>query len=121
MALDPAAGNKTDGSATPAAVFPRHEQTFPTLTLPEIARMRRFGETRTYRHGERRFETGKPGPGMFVVLSGDVAISQARRARPRHAGHRSGPGQFSRRDRSAQPVIGPATGRTRWPRPGMMA
>jgi thioredoxin reductase (NADPH) len=38
--------------------------------------MRRFGELRTYRHGERLFETGKPGPGMFVVLSGDVAITQ---------------------------------------------
>ena len=59
-----------------AAAFPRHEQTFPTLTPQEIARMRRFGETRTYQHGERLFETGKPGPGMFVVLSGHVAITQ---------------------------------------------
>jgi thioredoxin reductase (NADPH) len=57
-------------------VFPRHEQTFPALTPQEIARMRRFGEVRTYRHGERLFETGKPGPGMFVVLSGHVAITQ---------------------------------------------
>ena len=38
--------------------------------------MRRFGELRTYKHGERLFETGKPGPGMFVVLSGHVAITQ---------------------------------------------
>ena len=38
--------------------------------------MRRFGELRTYRDGERLFETGKPGPGMFVVLSGHVAITQ---------------------------------------------
>ncbi len=38
--------------------------------------MRRFGEIRTYKHGERLFETGKPGPGMFVVLSGHVAITQ---------------------------------------------
>jgi len=57
-------------------VFPRHEQTFPALTPQEIARMRRFGEVRSYRHGERLFETGKPGPGMFVVLSGHVAITQ---------------------------------------------
>ena len=27
-----------------ATAFPRHEQTFPTLTPQEIARMRRFGE-----------------------------------------------------------------------------
>ena len=38
--------------------------------------MRRFGELRRYRDGEALFETGKPGPGMFVVLSGHVAITQ---------------------------------------------
>jgi thioredoxin reductase (NADPH) len=57
-------------------VFPRLEQTFPSLTLAEIARMRRFGELRSYHHGERLFETGKPGPGMFVLLSGHVAITE---------------------------------------------
>ena len=56
--------------------FPRHEQTFPSLTDSEIERMRRFGELRTYRHGEALFETGKVGPGMFVVLSGTVSITQ---------------------------------------------
>ncbi|MGY3602784.1 MULTISPECIES: FAD-dependent oxidoreductase [unclassified Bradyrhizobium] len=56
--------------------FPRHEQTFPTLTEHEIERMRRFGEVRHYSDGEALFETGKPGPGMFVVLSGTVAITQ---------------------------------------------
>ena len=74
--MAPATGSETDGSALPARAFPRLEQTFPTLTPPEIARMRRFGEIRTYRHGEMLFETGKPGPGMFVVLSGHVAITQ---------------------------------------------
>ena len=46
------------------------------LTPPEIARMRRFGDIKTYKPGEKLFETGKPGPGMFVVLSGHVAITQ---------------------------------------------
>jgi thioredoxin reductase (NADPH) len=55
---------------------PRHEQTFPTLTAAEIERMRRFGEIRHFGDGDRLFETGKPGPGMFVVLSGHVAITQ---------------------------------------------
>jgi len=76
MGADNTTENQTNGSAPPAAAFPRHEQTFPALTLQEIARMRRFGDIRTYRHGERLFETGKPGPGMFVVLSGHVAITQ---------------------------------------------
>ena len=60
----------------PGRVFPRLEQTFPSLTNAEIARMRRFGELRQYKHGEKMIETGKPGPGMFVVLSGHVAITQ---------------------------------------------
>ena len=66
------------GSAASAAssAFPRHEQTFPALTPHEIERMRRFGELRRYRDGEALFETGKVGPGMFVVLSGHVAITQ---------------------------------------------
>src|SRR6516165_4111827 len=59
-----------------AAVFPRHEQTFPNLAPAEIERMRRFGEIRSYKHGERLFEAGKRGSGMFVVLSGRVAITQ---------------------------------------------
>lgn len=74
--------------------FPRFEQTFPTLTEAEIDRMRRFGEVLHFKDGERLFETGKPGPGMFVVLSGHVAITQRD-----GLGHvtpviEQGPGQF---------------------------
>src|SRR3981081_4710669 len=76
MGVDPATGSNSDGRAPLAAAFPRHEQTFPALTPQEIARMRRFGELRNYKNGERLFETGKPGPGMFVILSGHVAITQ---------------------------------------------
>jgi thioredoxin reductase (NADPH) len=59
-----------------ASSFPRHEQTFPALTPQEIARMRRFGTIAHYKDGEKLFETGKPGRGMFVLLSGHVAITQ---------------------------------------------
>src|ERR1700733_6300158 len=76
MGVDLATGIKTDVKAPASAMFPRHEQTFPALTAPEIARMRRFGELRSYKHGEKLFETGKPGPGMFVILSGHVAVTQ---------------------------------------------
>ncbi|QOZ42826.1 thioredoxin reductase [Bradyrhizobium sp. CCBAU 53340] len=58
------------------ARFTRPEQTFPALTSAEIERIRNFGELRTYKDGELLFETGKPGPGMFVVLKGHVAITQ---------------------------------------------
>jgi thioredoxin reductase (NADPH) len=76
MGVDPATESKTDGRLSAASAFPRLEQTFPELTAPEIARMRRFGEVRHYKDGETLFETGKPGPGMFVILSGHVAITQ---------------------------------------------
>ncbi len=76
MGIDPATGIKTDIHAAASVMFPRHEQTFPELTAAEIARMRRFGEVRSYKHGEKLFETGKPGPGMFVILSGHVAFTQ---------------------------------------------
>src|SRR5262249_15345912 len=65
-----------DGRGGAARAFERYEQTFPALTPQEIERMRHFGELRTYKDGERLFETGKPGPGMFVVLSGHVAITE---------------------------------------------
>jgi thioredoxin reductase (NADPH) len=73
MSSDITASPATGATST---VFPRYEQTFPTLTHQEIARMRRFGELRAYKPGEALFETGKPGPGMFVVLTGHVAITQ---------------------------------------------
>jgi thioredoxin reductase (NADPH) len=76
MGVDPATESKTDRRLSAASAFPRLEQTFPELTAPEIARMRRFGEMRHYKDGEALFETGKPGPGMFVILSGHVAITQ---------------------------------------------
>ncbi len=74
MGADNMTGDQISGIA--AAAFPRHEQTFPALTPQEIARMRRFGEMKSFQHGEALFETGKPGPGMFVILSGHVAITQ---------------------------------------------
>src|SRR5450432_4789537 len=76
MGVDTTTENKSKGIPSAASVFPRHEQTFPALTAEEIARMRRFGEVRHYKDGETLFETGKPGPGMFVILSGHVAITQ---------------------------------------------
>src|SRR3977135_4480044 len=76
MGADATPENQADRTAAMAAAFPRLEQTFPALTSQEIARIRRFGAIRHYKDGEKLFETGKPGPGMFVILSGHVAITQ---------------------------------------------
>jgi thioredoxin reductase (NADPH) len=93
-----AGGEMTDVSSVNlprgASSFTRYEQTFPTLTSHEIDRMRRFGEERRFRPGEALFEAGKPGPGMFVILSGTVVISH--RDGLGHVTHiiDQGPGQF---------------------------
>src|SRR3989475_8443301 len=54
----------------------RYDQMFPILEPAEIDRLRRFGERRAYGTGERLVATGEVSPGMFVVLSGEVAITQ---------------------------------------------
>ncbi len=89
----------------------RHDETFPTLTASEIERLRRFGSLRKYARGEKLFETGQPGPGMFVVLSGAVAIAQRD-----GLGHvtpvaAEGPGQFLAEigQLSSQPALVDAT------------
>jgi thioredoxin reductase (NADPH) len=55
---------------------PRYEETFPALTSQEIDRLRRYGALRKYSDGEKLFEAGKISPGMFVVLKGQVALTQ---------------------------------------------
>src|SRR5919197_601316 len=54
----------------------RYAQMFPALEPAEIDRLRRFGETRTFGTGERLVETGEVSPGMFVILSGEVTVTQ---------------------------------------------
>jgi thioredoxin reductase (NADPH) len=76
MATDDSENASEGNGGGTARNFVRYDQTFPELTAQEIDRMRRFGEIRTYKDGERLFETGKPGPGMFVLLAGHVAITQ---------------------------------------------
>lgn len=72
----------------------RRHQMFPVLSEPEIARIGRFGQIQHYARGERLFLAGEPGPGMYIVLKGVVAISQRD-----GLGHvvpiaRQGPGEF---------------------------
>ena len=76
MATDDSENASESNGGGTARNFVRYDQTFPELTPQEIDRMRRFGEIRTYKDGERLFEASKPGRGMFVLLSGHVAITQ---------------------------------------------
>jgi thioredoxin reductase (NADPH) len=57
-----------------AVIDARNEHMFPKLSPEEIDRLRRFGEIRHYTSGERLVVTGEISPGMFVIISGAVAV-----------------------------------------------
>ncbi len=63
-------------AATRPIIETRYDQMFPILQPAEIERLRRFGEPRTYGAGERVVTAGEPSPGMIVVLSGELAVTQ---------------------------------------------
>jgi thioredoxin reductase (NADPH) len=54
----------------------RREQMFPVLEPVEIERLRRFGELRSYAHGEALAKVGDPGHGLTIILAGEVEITQ---------------------------------------------
>jgi thioredoxin reductase (NADPH) len=49
---------------------------FPILPPDDIARMRRFGEPVTFAAGERIVRAGDVAPGLIVIVSGQVEVSQ---------------------------------------------
>ncbi len=54
----------------------RHEQMFPVFDGSDVAKLRRFGQLRSYAAGEPLVEVGKASPGMFVILSGQVEVTR---------------------------------------------
>src|SRR5882757_9845432 len=62
-------------SAHPS-IAARHDQAFPTLTPVEIDRLARFGEARSYPQGERVVTAGEVSPGLIIVLSGKIEVTQ---------------------------------------------
>ena len=88
------AGGFEPGVSASWTIRNRFDQTFPILKPEEVDRLRKFGSVRRYKGGEALYETGQPSPGMFVVLSGHVSITQRD-----GLGHvtpivHEGPGQF---------------------------
>lgn len=82
------------GEPARSVIETRSHQMFPTLEPPEIDRLRRFGEERAYRTGERLLATGEISPGVFVILSGEVAITQHSALGYEEAIVTHGPGSF---------------------------
>jgi thioredoxin reductase (NADPH) len=53
----------------------RFAQAFPVLADDEVDRMRRFGEPRRFAPGEKVYATGRPNPGLLVVLGGVIRVT----------------------------------------------
>ncbi len=81
------------GPAHPSQA-PRYEETFPTLTHDEIARLSRYGVARKFADGDKLVSIGEVGSGMFVVLSGTVAVSERDGLGHLAPVAEQGPGQF---------------------------
>ncbi|HET6981254.1 MAG TPA: cyclic nucleotide-binding domain-containing protein, partial [Myxococcaceae bacterium] len=60
--------------APTGALARRFDQMFPVLTSGEIDRVRHYGEVRRFQPGELLARVGKPSPGMYVIVSGRLAV-----------------------------------------------
>jgi thioredoxin reductase (NADPH) len=72
----------------------RRDQMFPILAEADIERMRRFGEASAYAAGEYIVTAGDVAPGLIVVLSGKVDITQDAGLGRRETIITHGPGNF---------------------------
>ena len=63
-------------AAPQSIIDTRRDQMFPILESADIERVRRFGAVRSYRAGETLVEVGKVGPGLTILLTGRVDITQ---------------------------------------------
>jgi thioredoxin reductase (NADPH) len=54
----------------------RGAQMFPRLADNELARLVKFGEPRSYKAGDMVARVGEVGPGLLLILSGKVEVSQ---------------------------------------------
>lgn len=62
-------------SETPQSVLEsRRDQMFPVLAPADIARLRRFGEVRSFPARDFLMRAGEPAHGMFLILSGEVRV-----------------------------------------------
>jgi thioredoxin reductase (NADPH) len=74
---------------------PRHDQMFPILEPRDIERLRRFGRSVSYTAGTPIVRTGSLSPGIVVLLSGKVEVSQITALDHRQVIVTYGAGQFA--------------------------
>jgi thioredoxin reductase (NADPH) len=60
----------------PSIINTRHDQMFPVLDPFEIERARRFGKVRCYHAGATLAKVGEVGPGLSIILAGQVEVAR---------------------------------------------
>src|SRR5690349_14397652 len=80
---------------SPSIIETRYAQMFPKLDAAELKRLCRFGERRSYAAGEMLARAGEVGPGLFVILSGEVVITESGDFAKGEPIVTHGPGSFS--------------------------
>src|SRR6202049_1756688 len=78
----------------PSIIDARRHQMFPTLAPAEVERLRRFGVLRSYGAGEALVKVGEVGPGLTIILAGEVQITQHDQSGRRELIVTHGPGAF---------------------------
>jgi thioredoxin reductase (NADPH) len=81
-------------AAPQSVIDTRRHQMFPVLESADIERVRRFGKVRSYRAGEALVEVGNVGPGLTIILTGHVDITQHDQSGRRRHIVTHGPGSF---------------------------
>ena len=54
----------------------RGAQMFPRLSDDELARLSKFGKPRSFRAGEKVSRVGETGPGLMLILSGEIDVTE---------------------------------------------
>src|SRR6266487_2468453 len=81
-------------AAPQSIIDTRRHQMFPVLESADIERVHRFGKVRFYRAGEALVQVGNVGPGLTIILTGRVDITQHDQSGHRRHIVTHGPGSF---------------------------
>src|SRR6202051_2785149 len=73
----------------------RRDQMFPVLDAEDMERVRRFGQVRAYQSGEAVFKVGQVSPGIVIVLSGKIDVTQHDESGRRTLSVTHGRGEFT--------------------------
>ena len=77
-----------------SVVDTRRDQIFPTLSAHDFARLRRFGEVRTFAAGTPIMQAGEVASGLSFVLKGTIDVRQGGAVSGRQSIVKHGPGSF---------------------------